>query len=202
MCALLARAGQGFLLLWLLPRQSRAVILWSPFLLCSATWTFIHKPGAVSSPLSFLLLVILTSCLASHYPPICLSLCPCDCCSSSSSFSHCFIAFSPSYNHLLSPCFISLSVSLWFIQWFREWKFRGNKICFHPSSLDAHVAVLFFYFLALGFCVCDLYEFSTAVFTGNARVFDVSASLYAMQINWVISNRLDPADLGNKARAI
>lgn len=41
----------------------------------------------------------------------------------------------PSYNHLLSPCFISLSVSLWFIQWFREWKFWGNKICFWPEFL-------------------------------------------------------------------
>lgn len=43
------------------------------------------------------------------------------------------------------------------------------KSVFDPSSLDAHVAVLFFYFLALGFCVCDLYKFSTAVFTGNAE---------------------------------
>ena len=37
---------------------------------------------------------------------------------------------------------------------------------------------------------------------GKTGVFDVSESLDAMQTNWVVSNRLDPADLGNKASAI
>lgn len=49
---LLARAGQGFLFLWLLPRQSRVEILSSLFLSCSATWTFTRKLGAISSPLA------------------------------------------------------------------------------------------------------------------------------------------------------
>lgn len=54
--------------------QSRAGVLWSLFLSCSATWTFYHKPGIISSPLAFLLPVILTSCLLSLIPLFSLSL--------------------------------------------------------------------------------------------------------------------------------
>lgn len=48
-----------------------------------------------------------------------------------------------------------------------------TKSVFHPRPCDAHVAAFF----------SNVFIFSTPAFTGKAGVFDVSASLDAMQIN-------------------
>lgn len=68
------RAGLPVAVIAAQAEQSRAGVLWSLFLSCSATWTFYHKPGIISSPLAFLLPVILTSCLLSLIPLFSLSL--------------------------------------------------------------------------------------------------------------------------------
>lgn len=68
-----------------------------------------------------------------------------------------------------------------------------TKSVFHSGPCDAHVAV---------FSLQFIYFFSTRVLLGKTGVFDVPESLDAMQTNLVVSNRLDPADLGSKARAI
>lgn len=94
----------------------------------------------------------------------------------------------------LSPCFVTVSPALWFIQWFREWKFKGgNKICFSFRTLWCTCCRIF--------SPIYLFFFHSS-FTGKTGVFDVPESLDAMQTNLVVSNRLDPADLGSKARAI
>lgn len=52
------------------------------------------------------------------------------------------------------------------------------------------------------FFLPNLFIFSTLVFPIKTGVFDVSESLDALQTNCVISDRLDPADLHNNAKAI